>query len=199
MISHFFIDRPIFASVLSIVITLTGGDRAAVAADRPVPADHAAHRAGLDQLSRRQCPGGGRHGRRADRAAGQRRRGHALHVVADGQRRLLHPHRHLRPRHRPEHGAGDGAEPRDAGHAALPTAVQNQGITIKKKTPDILMVVNFFSPDGRYDDIYLSNYATIYVKDELLRVTGCPTSTTWASATTASAPGSTRRSSRRAA
>ena len=34
------------------------------------------------------------------------------------------------------------------------------------------MIVNFFSPDDRYDDIYLSNYATIYVKDELLRVDG---------------------------
>ena len=54
----------------------------------------------------------------------------------------------------------------------LPTQVQNQGITIRKKTPDMLMIVNFFSPDGRYDDIYLSNFATIYVKDELLRVYG---------------------------
>src|SRR5215470_14762603 len=54
----------------------------------------------------------------------------------------------------------------------LPTQVQNQGITIRKKTPDQLMIVNFFSPDGRYDDIYLSNFATIYVKDELLRVYG---------------------------
>ena len=54
----------------------------------------------------------------------------------------------------------------------LPTQVQNQGITIRKKTPDILMMVNFFSPDGRYDDIYLSNLATIYVRDELLRVEG---------------------------
>ena len=36
----------------------------------------------------------------------------------------------------------------------------------------MLMIVNFFSPDGRYDDIYLSNFATIYVKDELLRVYG---------------------------
>jgi multidrug efflux pump len=54
----------------------------------------------------------------------------------------------------------------------LPIEVQNQGITIRKKTPDILMIVNFYSPDGRYDDIYLSNFATIYVKDELLRVYG---------------------------
>ncbi len=54
----------------------------------------------------------------------------------------------------------------------LPTQVQNQGITIRKRTPDMLMIVNFFSPDGRYDDIYLSNFATINVKDELLRVYG---------------------------
>jgi multidrug efflux pump len=54
----------------------------------------------------------------------------------------------------------------------LPIEVQNQGITIRKKTPDLLMIVNFFSPNGRYDDIYLSNYATINVKDELLRVPG---------------------------
>ena len=54
----------------------------------------------------------------------------------------------------------------------LPSQVQNQGITIRKKTPDILMIVNFFSPNERYDDIYLSNYATINVRDELLRVPG---------------------------
>ncbi|HEX3599428.1 MAG TPA: efflux RND transporter permease subunit [Lacipirellulaceae bacterium] len=54
----------------------------------------------------------------------------------------------------------------------LPTEVQKQGITIRKRTPDILMVVNFYSPDGRYDNIYLSNYATVFVKDELLRVWG---------------------------
>src|SRR6516165_4083224 len=54
----------------------------------------------------------------------------------------------------------------------LPTSVQNQGITIKKKTPDILLVITFFSPNGLYDDIYLSNYATVFVKDEILRVPG---------------------------
>src|SRR4029077_8842941 len=54
----------------------------------------------------------------------------------------------------------------------LPSEVQNQGITIRKKTPDILMIVNFYPPDGRYDDIYLSNFATIHVRDELLRVPG---------------------------
>jgi multidrug efflux pump len=54
----------------------------------------------------------------------------------------------------------------------LPTDVQMQGITIKKKTPDILCVVSLFSPDGRYNDLYLSNYAYIYLRDELFRVDG---------------------------
>src|SRR5438270_1312975 len=54
----------------------------------------------------------------------------------------------------------------------LPTSVQNQGITIRKKTPDILNIINFYSPDGRYDDVYLSNFAQIHVYDELLRIDG---------------------------
>src|SRR5260221_5459403 len=54
----------------------------------------------------------------------------------------------------------------------LPSQVQNQGITIRKKTPDILMIVNFFATNDRYDDIYVSSYAAINVRDELLRVPG---------------------------
>src|SRR5262245_16558700 len=54
----------------------------------------------------------------------------------------------------------------------LPTAVQLQGITIRKRTPDILQVITFTSPDGRYDNVYLSNFATINVRDELLRLEG---------------------------
>ena len=54
----------------------------------------------------------------------------------------------------------------------LPTQVQNQGITIRKKTPDILMIISLYSPDQRYDDLYLSNYALINLRDEVLRVDG---------------------------
>jgi multidrug efflux pump len=54
----------------------------------------------------------------------------------------------------------------------LPTCVQKQGLTIKKKSPNILLVVSFFSPKGKYDALYLSNYATIHVKDELFRLPG---------------------------
>ena len=50
----------------------------------------------------------------------------------------------------------------------LPRVVQQQGVSIKKRSPDILMTVNLLSPDGRYDDVFMSNYATIRIRDELL-------------------------------
>src|SRR4051794_31720483 len=54
----------------------------------------------------------------------------------------------------------------------LPSPVQRQGITIRKRTPDMLMIVSLFSPNDKYDDLYLSNFALINLKDELLRVEG---------------------------
>ncbi len=54
----------------------------------------------------------------------------------------------------------------------LPREVQVQGVNTKKKSPSILLCVNLISPDGRYDDIYLSNYATIQIKDEIARIDG---------------------------
>ncbi len=54
----------------------------------------------------------------------------------------------------------------------IPALVQNEGITVKKMSPNTLMIVNLYSPDDSQKDLYLSNYATIDVKDELLRVDG---------------------------
>jgi multidrug efflux pump len=54
----------------------------------------------------------------------------------------------------------------------LPAQVQLQGVSTLKKSPNILLAVSFTSPNGRYDPLYLSNYATIRVKDELLRIDG---------------------------
>ena len=54
----------------------------------------------------------------------------------------------------------------------LPMQVQMQGINTKKKSPSILLAINLISPGGTYDDIYLSNYATIQVKDEIFRLDG---------------------------
>ena len=54
----------------------------------------------------------------------------------------------------------------------LPEEVRRQGVTTKKKSPSILLCVNLISPDSRYDQLYLSNFATIQVKDALARVDG---------------------------
>ncbi len=56
--------------------------------------------------------------------------------------------------------------------AKLPEEVKRQGVTTKKKSPAILLCVNLISPDDRYDQLYLSNYATIQVKDALARLPG---------------------------
>ena len=45
-------------------------------------------------------------------------------------------------------------------------------MTVKKKSPNVLMIVNLFSPDGSRDNLYLSNYATIQFRDELARLPG---------------------------
>src|SRR5262245_4482304 len=170
MISRFFIDRPIFATVLSIVITLVGG---IALASLPVA-----------QYPRITPPGV---------VISISYPGASAQVVADtvaapieqqvnGVEGMLYMS---------SQSGNDGSYSltvtfeigTDLKEALvkvqnrvalamphLPTEVQRQGITIRKKTPDMLMIVNFYSPDGTYDDLYLSNYATIHVKDELLRV-----------------------------
>ena len=73
----------------------------------------------------------------------------------------------------------------------IPDLVQNEGINVKKMSPNTMMIVNLISPDGRYDDIFLSNYATIYIRTSWAGCPAWPTSPTSASATTACGPGST--------
>jgi multidrug efflux pump len=54
----------------------------------------------------------------------------------------------------------------------LPDLVKRRGVTVTKKSPSVLMIVNLFSPDQSRDNLYLSNYATIQLKDELTRLKG---------------------------
>src|SRR5579871_1356510 len=172
MISHFFIDRPIFASVLSIVITLTG-----FIALRSLP---------MAQYPRITPPGV---------SVSIRYPGANAQVVSDTVAAPIEQQVNGVPGmlYMTSQCGNDGSYTLtvtfDIGTdlktalvmvqnrvtlamPQLPTEVQNQGITIRKRTPDLLMIVNLFSPDGRYNDIYLSNYATINLKDELLRVPG---------------------------
>ena len=54
----------------------------------------------------------------------------------------------------------------------LPEEVRRQGVVTRKSSPDLMMVVHMVSPDGSRDQQYISNYATLYVKDVLTRVDG---------------------------
>ncbi len=54
----------------------------------------------------------------------------------------------------------------------MPDVIKQTGVTTKKKAPDILMAVGIFSPDERFDQLYLSNYAMIHIQPELARLQG---------------------------
>src|SRR5467141_929202 len=54
----------------------------------------------------------------------------------------------------------------------LPEDVQRLGVQVRKSTPTILLAVHLFSPDSSRDDLYMSNYATLHLKDALARLPG---------------------------
>jgi HAE1 family hydrophobic/amphiphilic exporter-1 len=54
----------------------------------------------------------------------------------------------------------------------LPEEVRSIGVTVTKQSPDLMMVIHLSSPDGSRDLLYISNYATLHVKDVLARIDG---------------------------
>jgi HAE1 family hydrophobic/amphiphilic exporter-1 len=54
----------------------------------------------------------------------------------------------------------------------LPQEVQRQGVTTRKQSSALLQVIQFYSPEGTYDDLFITNYATINVVDALKRING---------------------------
>ncbi len=58
------------------------------------------------------------------------------------------------------------AEPR------LPEEVRRLGVTTRKNSPDLMMVVNLYSPDNTYDQLYIANYAVLQIRDILTRIDG---------------------------
>ncbi len=116
--SHFFIERPIFATVLSVLITIVGliAGRALPIAEYPEIApptvNISANYPGASAAVIAETVAA------PDRAGGQRRRQHALHRLAvDGRRARFDQHR-VQARHQHRYGAGAGAEPRGGGRAA---------------------------------------------------------------------------------
>jgi multidrug efflux pump len=172
MFSHFFIERPIFASVLSIVITLAG---AVAVINLPV--------AQYPQITPPSimvmCAYPGADARVVAESVAapieQQVNGveDMLYMVSqsnnDGSYQLtvtFKPGVNLNFAQVLVQNRINLALP------LLPDVVKQAGVTTRKRNPDILMVVGIYSPKGRYDQVYLSNYATIKLKEELARVDG---------------------------
>ena len=100
----------------------------------------------------------------------------------------------FRDRHRSRYRAGAGAEPGGERAGPASDAVQAQGVIVQKKGTAILLFVTLTSPDERYDSLYLANYATISIKDELARLPGVGNVNITAPANIRCACGSTRTS-----
>src|ERR1700677_1791980 len=172
MISHFFIDRPIFASVLSIVLVLAG-----VVAWRTLPVEQYPNVTPPTVQVTAIYPGANALTVRDTVAA-------PIEEQVSGVEGMMYMS---------SRSTNDGAYNLtvtfrlgfDSDMAqvlvqnrvslalpVIPQLVQNEGINVQKMSPSTLMIVNLVSPNNRYDSTFLSNYATIYLKDELNRLPG---------------------------
>lgn len=170
--AHFFVDRPIFASVVSIVLLILGG-----IAYTQLPVAQYPEIAPPTIVVRAQYPG-------ADAETVAATVATPIEQEINGVEGMLYMS---------SYSSGDGAmaltitfklgtdldqaqvlvqnrvsvaEPR------LPEEVRRLGITTTKSSPDLMMVVHMLSPDNTYDQLYVSNYARSRVRDILLRLDG---------------------------
>jgi multidrug efflux pump subunit AcrB len=170
--SRFFIDRPIFASVLSIIITLAGalavstlpvaqypeitpptvevsayypGANAKVVADTvAAPIEQQVNGVENMMYMSSQCTNDGTYTLTVTFKLGVDL--NMAQVLVQNRESLADP--------------------------ILPDLVKRRGVAVKKKSPSILMMINIFSSDNSRDNLYMSNYATIQLKDELARLPG---------------------------
>ncbi len=76
----------------------------------------------------------------------------------------------------------------------LPEAVQDQGVTVELRSSSILMLVSLISPDGDYGSVFMQNYATLNILDELRQVPGSVTLKCWVAVNLPCVSGWTRTS-----
>ena len=88
------------------------------------------------------------------------------------QHGLLQHHRDVRDRPRRRPGRGRRAEPREPGARPHAAEVRTNGISVTKNTAGFLGAIGFYSPDNRYDSLFISNYVDLYVRDAFKRVPG---------------------------
>lgn len=172
MIPHFFIDRPVFAGVLSVLITLSG----AIFVNTLPVAQYPEIAPPAVQVS---ClyPG-------ANSTVVAETVGASIEQQVTGVENMLYMS---------SQSTNDGAYKLTVTFAlgtnldtaqvmvqnrvnlatpSLPEEVKQTGVSVKKRSPSILLVVNLTSPDKSRDQLYLSNFSTIRLRDELARIQG---------------------------
>jgi len=171
-VSRFFIDRPVFACVLSVIVTLMG-----ILAIRGLPISEYPEVVPPTILVRATYPGASPETLAETVAA-------PLEQAVNGVEKMLYIS---------SQSTADGqltvsvtfelgtdldqaqvlVQNRvSAAEARLPEEVRRLGVTVDRSSPTFLMVVHLLSPDHRYDPLYISNYAATRVRDRLARLQG---------------------------
>lgn len=172
MISHFFIDRPVLSTVISILITIAG-----LVALRVLPIEQYPNITPPQIQVTASYPG-------ADANTISNTMAAPLEQQINGVQDMIYMYSQ-------NSATGNmminvffniGSDPDLAqinvqnrvslATPLLPPQVQRTGVNVQKQTPTILLLVALDSPDERYSDIFISNYATINVMDELMRLPG---------------------------
>ncbi len=170
--AHFFVDRPIFAAVVSIVMVILGA-----VAFKALPVAEYPEIAPPTIVVRASYPG-------ADAETVAATVATPLEQEINGVEDMLYMS---------SYATGDGSMSLTVTFKAgtnldnaqvlvqnrvqiatprLPDAVRQLGVVTQKSSPDLMMVVHMLSPDDTYDDLYISNYAILRVRDQLLRIDG---------------------------
>ncbi len=172
MISKFFIDRPVFASVVAIIITLAG-----LVAMRVLPISQYPQIVPPEIIVSATYPGATAENIAATVAA-------PLEQQINGVERMLYMQSTSTGSGtinisvtfdigtNPDQNAINVNNRVQRALPLLPAEVQRQGLVVQKRSTSILQVLTMSSPENRYDTVYISNYALVNVLDELRRLPG---------------------------
>ena len=172
MLSHFFIDRPVFASVISIIIVIAG----LVAMNNLPIAQYPAITPPVVTVSA-TYPGASADVISENIAA-------PIELQVNGADNMIYMSStsssagmmnlsvFFNIGTNPDLAQVDVQNRVNKALPQLPQSVQQQGVSVSKKSSSFLMIISVYSPNDRYDDQYIANYANLYVLDAIKRIPG---------------------------